>query len=182
MSSRIITAIGYPALRHILNSAGISRFPEAQYDMVRPGIGLYGIGANDEEQQKMSNVSSLRTIIIQLKNIKKGETIGYNRKGKAGEDCMIAVIPIGYADGLNRRLGNGIGKVYINGKAAPIIGNVCMDLIMADVSGMQLKEGDEVVIFDDEHPITELAIATGTIPYEVMTGISRRVKRIYFHE
>ncbi|MCX6287334.1 MAG: alanine racemase [Bacteroidetes bacterium] len=182
MSNRIITAIGYPALRHILNSAGINRFPQAQFDMVRLGIGLYGVGANDEEQQKMRNVSSLRTIVIQLKQIKKGETIGYNRKGKAIEDCLIAVIPIGYADGLNRRLGNGAGKVYINGKAAPIIGNVCMDLTMVDVTGIKVNEGDEVVIFGDSHPVTELAEATGTIPYEVMTGISRRVKRIYYNE
>ena len=182
MSSHIISAIGYPALRHILNSAGISRFPEARFDMVRLGIGLYGVGANDEEQLRMRNVSSLRTIIIQLKNIKKGETIGYGREGRAKKDSLIAVIPIGYADGLSRRLGNGAGKVYINGKAAPIIGNVCMDLCMVDVTGFNVREGDEVVIFGDAHPVTELAKATGTIPYEVMTGISGRVKRIYYHE
>ncbi|MEI7491391.1 MAG: bifunctional UDP-N-acetylmuramoyl-tripeptide:D-alanyl-D-alanine ligase/alanine racemase [Bacteroidota bacterium] len=182
MGSRIITAIGYPVLQHILNSAGISRFPSAQFDMVRLGIGLYGVGANEGEQLQMRNVSTLRTIIIQLKNIKKGETIGYNRKGKAGEDCSIAVIPIGYADGLDRRLGNGNGKVFINGNAAPLIGNVCMDLAMADVTGLDVKEGDEVVIFDDTHPLAELAKAAGTIPYEIMTGISRRVKRIYYHE
>ena len=182
MSSRIISAVGYPVLRHILNSAGISRFPAAQFDMVRLGIGLYGVGANENEQLQMRNVSTLRTIVIQLKNIKKGETIGYNRKGKAGEDCSIAVIPIGYADGLDRRLGNGTGKVYIGGNAAPLIGNVCMDLAMADVTGLDVKEGDEVVVFDDTCPVAELAKAAGTIPYEVMTGISRRVKRIYYHE
>ena len=182
MSTRIISVLGYPVLRHILNSAGISRFPEARFDMVRPGIGLYGIGANGEEQLKMRNVSSLRTIVIQLKKIKKGETIGYGRKGKAKTDSLIAVIPIGYADGLNRRMGNGAGRVYIDGKAAPIIGNICMDLCMADVTGMNVKEGGEVVIFGDSHPVTELAKITGTIPYEVMTGISRRVKRIYYHE
>ena len=117
-----------------------------------------------------------------LKKIKKGETIGYGRKGKAKTDSLIAVIPIGYADGLNRRMGNGAGRVYIGGKAAPIIGNICMDLCMADVTGMNVKEGGEVVIFGDSHPVTELAKITGTIPYEVMTGISRRVKRIYYHE
>ncbi len=182
MSSSIIKALGYPVLRHILNSAGISRFPEARFDMVRLGIGLYGVGATVEEQLKMRNVSTLRTIVIQLKYIKQGETIGYGRKGRAVKDCVIAVIPIGYADGLNRRLGNGAGKVYIDGKAAAVIGNVCMDLCMADVTGMSVKEGDEVVIFNDAHPLTELATTAGTIPYEVMTGISGRVKRIYYHE
>jgi len=182
MSSRIIKALGYPVLRHILNSAGISRFPEAQFDMVRLGIGLYGVGANAEEQLKMRNVSTLRTIVIQLKNIRKGESIGYNRRGRAEKDLQIAVIPIGYADGLDRRLGNGAGKVYLEGKSAPIIGNVCMDLTMIDVSGMQVNEGDEVVIFNDAHPVAEMAKAAGTIAYEVMTGISRRVKRIYYHE
>jgi len=182
MSSRIITALGYPVLRHILNSAGISRLSEAHFDLVRLGIGLYGVGANEGEQQKLRNVSSLRTIIIQHKKIKKGETIGYNRKGKAKTDSIIAVIPIGYADGLDRRLGNGKGKVFIGGKSVPIIGNVCMDLCMVDVTGMETNEGDEVVIFDDLHPVMEIAKAAGTIPYEIMTGISRRVKRVYYHE
>jgi Alr-MurF fusion protein len=182
MSSRITAALGYPVLRHILNSAGISRFNEAQFDMVRLGIGLYGVGANDGEQQMMRNVSSLRTIVIQQKKIKKGETIGYNRRGIAKKDSVIAVIPIGYADGMDRRLGNGKGLVYIEGKATPIIGNVCMDLCMADVTGMKISEGDVVVIFDDAHPVTEIAKAAGTIPYEIMTGISRRVKRVYYYE
>ncbi len=182
MSSRITAALGYPVHRHILNSAGISRFNEAQFDMVRLGIGLYGVGANDGEQQMMRNVSSLRTIVIQQKKIKKGETIGYNRRGIAKQDSVIAVIPIGYADGMDRRLGNGKGLVYIDGKASPIIGNVCMDLCMADVTGMKISEGDVVVIFDDAHPVMEIAKAAGTIPYEIMTGISGRVKRVYYHE
>ncbi len=182
MSSRITGALGYPVLRHILNSAGISRFHEAQFDMVRLGIGLYGVGTNEEEQQRMRNVSTLRTIIVQVKKIQEGETIGYGRRGKAGQDCSIAVIPIGYADGLDRRLGNGVGKVYIGGKAAPVMGNVCMDLCAVDVTGMSVKEGDEVVIFNDEHPVTELAKEIGKITYEVMTGISGRVKRVHYHE
>ncbi len=182
MSSRITAALGYPVLRHILNSAGISRFAGAQFDMVRLGIGLYGLGANEGEQQRMRNVSSLRTVVIQLKKIIKGETIGYGRKGRAKKNSLLAVVPVGYADGLNRRLGNGAGKVYIGGKAAPFIGNVCMDLCMIDVTGLEVKEGDEVVIFDNAHPVTDLAKATRTIPYEVMTGISGRVKRIYYHE
>lgn len=182
MSTLISEALGYPVLRHILNSAGISRFPEARFDMVRLGIGLYGVGCDASEQKKLRNVSTLRTIIVQLKSIHKGETIGYNRRAKLAEESLIAVIPIGYADGLDRRLGNGRGKVYINGQPAPFIGNICMDLCMVDVTGLSVNEGDEVVIFDDAHPVTELSEITGTIPYEVMTGISGRVKRIYFHE
>ena len=182
MSSEIISSIGYPVLRHILNSAGISRFPEAQFDMVRLGIGLYGVGYNAPEQKKLRNVSALRTVIVQIKTIQKGETIGYNRRGKAMQESRIAVIPIGYADGLDRRLGNGAGRVYIHGNPATIIGNVCMDLSMVDVTGLDVNEGDEVVVFDDAHPVSELSAVTVTIPYEVMTGISGRVKRIYFHE
>ena len=182
MSTGISEALGYPVLRHILNSAGISRFPEAQFDMVRLGIGLYGVGHDTFEQKKLRNVSALRTIIVQLKTIHKGETIGYNRRAKVAEESRIAIIPIGYADGLDRRLGNGRGKVYIAGQPASFIGNICMDLCMVDVTGLSVNEGDEVVVFDDAHPVTELSEITGTIPYEVMTGISGRVQRIYFYE
>jgi len=188
MSQRILSHFDYPILRHILNSAGTSRFPEARFDMVRLGIGLYGIGCNQDEQSKLRNVSTLRTAIIQIKHIPAGDTIGYNRKGKADKDKVIAVLPVGYADGLNRRLGNGKGKVFIHGKPAPVIGNICMDLTMVDITEMQettgpfLREGTEVIIFNDDHPVTELAEAIGTIPYEVLTSLSRRVKRIYFNE
>jgi alanine racemase len=201
MSKLITHRLPYPVLRHILNSAGISRFPEAQFDMVRLGIGLYGVGAGAEEQARLRNVSTLRSVITQIKHIKAGDTIGYNRKGRAGEDKTIAIVPIGYADGLNRRLGNGVGRLYINGQPAPIIGNVCMDLTMVDITeaignrqqaatpspaggGREgaVSEGDPVVIFSDEHPVAEIAAFLGTIPYEVLTGISRRVKRIYYHE
>jgi alanine racemase len=182
MSSRISEVLEYPVLRHILNSAGISRFPSAQFDMVRLGIGLYGVGSSAEEQSMLRNVSTLKSVITQIKWIPAGETIGYNRKGKTAKDTVIAVVPVGYADGLNRRLGNGRGKLYINGKPAPIIGNVCMDLTMVDVTGMMVSEGSEVIIFGDHHPVAEIAKETGTIPYEVLTGISRRVKRIYYYE
>jgi Alr-MurF fusion protein len=185
MSSRITRVLDYSVLLHILNSAGISRFPEAQFGMVRLGIGLYGVGTCPEEQSFLRNVSTLKSVITQVKQIPEGETIGYNRKGKAEKDTVIAIVPVGYADGLNRRLGNGHGKLYINGKPAPIIGNICMDLTMIDVSDHEfspIREGDEVIIFGDLHPVTELAKEIGTIPYEVLTGISRRVKRIYYYE
>ena len=207
MSGRITRVLDYSILLHILNSAGISRFPEAQFDMVRLGIGLYGIGSDPGEQSRLRNVSTLKSVVTQVKHIPAGETIGYNRKGKAGKDTLIAIIPVGYADGLNRRLGNGRGTLYIHGKPAPIIGNICMDLTMVDVTDptpgpspkwegsappptpppcgrgeSQVCEGDEVIIFGDLHPVLEVAKDIGTIPYEVLTGISRRVKRIYYYE
>ena len=200
MSARVTRVLDYPVLRHILNSAGINRFPGAQFDMVRLGIGLYGVGSSSEEQAMLRNVSTLKSVITQIKHIPAGETIGYNRKGKADKDTLIAIVPIGYADGLNRRLGNGRGKLWINGKPAPIIGNICMDLTMVDVTDpipgpspkregshvlrvtRHVHEGDEVIIFNDLHPVTELAKEIGTIPYEVLTGIPRRVKRIYYYE
>jgi alanine racemase len=130
----------------------------------------------------LRNVSTLKSVVTQIKRIPAGETIGYNRKGNAEKDMVIAIVPVGYADGLNRRLGNGKGKLYINGNAAPIIGNVCMDLTMVDITGLGISEGTEVIIFGDHHPVAEIAKETGTIPYEVLTGISRRVKRIYYYE
>jgi len=189
MSKMITHNIPYPVLLHILNSAGVSRFPEAQMDMVRLGIGLYGIGSSKEEQTRLRNVSTRKSAITQIKRIQAGDTIGYNRQGKAIDDMVVAVVAIGYADGLNRRLGNGIGALYVHRQPAPVIGNVCMDLTMIDITGIEItgiktciKEGDEVIIFGDDHPIGELAGKIGTIPYEVLTSISRRVKRIYFHE
>ena len=184
VSSRIVSTLDYPVLRHILNSAGIHRFPEAHFDMVRLGIGLYGVGSDGEEQSHLRNVSTLKSVITQVKHIPEGDTIGYNRKGLAGKDMIIAIVPVGYADGLNRRLGNSRGKLYVKGMPAPIIGNICMDLTMIDVTfiGGGAAEGDEVVIFGDLHPVTELAKEMGTIPYEVLTSVSGRVKRIYYYE
>ncbi|MFH1936140.1 MAG: alanine racemase, partial [Bacteroidota bacterium] len=187
MSGRITSGLDYPVLLHILNSAGISRFPEMQLNMVRLGIGLYGIGFNEEEQRLLRNVSRLRTVITQIKRIRKGETVGYNRKGVAERDTVIAVVPVGYADGLNRRLGNGCGQMLVGGQLVPLIGNVCMDLCMLDITGIVdtgtgIEEGQEVVVFGDGLPLSNLADTLQTIPYEIMTGISRRVKRIYYHE
>lgn len=180
MSTQLSEGLGYKPIRHILNSAGIERFPQAQFDMVRLGIGLYGISAVHGE--KIQTVSSLVTFIAQLRNVPKGDTVGYNRKGKVERNSVIATIPIGYADGLNRRLSNGIGRVLVNGMLVPIIGNVCMDSCMIDVTDVAAKEGDEVVIFGQKPTITDLANWLGTIPYEILTSISRRVKRVYFQE
>ena len=188
-AERIQTGLGYSFLVHILNSAGITRFPEAQMGMVRLGIGLYGVGFNEEEQCNLRNVSTLKTIISQIKRVKAGETIGYNRKGVAQTDRVIAIIPIGYADGFNRRLGNGIGKVMINGVSAKTIGNISMDTCMVDITELvgspdapAISEGDEVIVFGETYSINQLAHDLGTIPYEILTGISRRVKRVYYFE
>ncbi len=182
MSAKFKKHLRHNIQMHILNSAGISRFPEAQFDMVRLGISLYGVPTVEDEKDKLENVSTLKSTISQIKTIKKGETVGYNRTAKAEKDMTIAIIPIGYADGLNRKLSNGKGKVYINGIAAPIVGNICMDMCMVDITGMDTREGNDVIIFGKEHPIAELAEAEETIPYEVLTSISRRVKRVYYHE
>lgn len=182
MSDEIRRYFSYPIDRHILNSAGILRFPDAQFEMVRLGIGLYGIAATEEEQKHLRHVSTLKTTISQLKNVPAGESIGYSRKGRATQNMRIATVPIGYADGLSRKLSNGAGKMYINGKAAPIVGNVCMDMCMLDVTHIHCAEGDEVIVFGTDHPISELAKDMSTIPYEVLTNVSRRVKRVYYQE
>lgn len=165
-------------LRHILNTAGIERFSEYQFDMVRLGIGLWGMNCMNE--QLLRNVCSLSTRIMQLKHLHAGDTVGYGRCGHIVRDTDIALLPIGYADGMDRRLGNGRGHVFYNGHEAPIVGNICMDLLMIDVTGMDAHEGDLVVVFDDDHRISHIAAQLGTIPYEVLTSISPRVRRVYF--
>jgi alanine racemase len=182
MSDAIKIHFAYPILKHILNSAGISRFPDAQFEMVRLGIGLYGIGANESEQAQLQNVSTLKTSISQIKNIPANETIGYSRKGVSKNDMQIATVPIGYADGLSRKLSNGKGKMMVKGKAAPIVGNVCMDMCMIDITDIKANENDEVIVFGDANPITNVANDIGTIAYEVLTNVSRRVKRVYYQE
>ena len=182
MSQRIVSAFPYKIMRHLLNTAGISRFTDYQYDMVRLGIGVYGVAVCDEDRGKLHNVMSLKTTIKQIKEYGPGETIGYGRHGKITKPSRIAVIPIGYADGLRRQLGNGKACFWVNGKAAPIIGNICMDLTMIDVTGIDCQEDDTAVLFDDKHPIEIIAEACDTIPYEIMTRISQRVKRIYVKE
>jgi alanine racemase len=182
MCSVIQEKLDYPIMRHILNSAGISRFRDAQFEMVRLGIGLYGVAWNETEQNLLQNVSTLKTVISQIKKIPKGESIGYGRKWFAKKDMIIATIPIGYADGLNRKLSNGRGKLFVNGYFAEIVGNVCMDMCMIDITGIPANEGDDVIVFGPEIPISEFAASMETIPYEVLTSVSRRVKRVYYQE
>jgi alanine racemase len=171
--------LGYKPMRHILNSAGIERFPGAHFEMARLGIGLHGISCNNAD---LKPVSRLKTCVSQIKQILQSETVGYNRRGILERDSQIAVIPIGYADGLNRKLGNHNGYVIINNQKAEFVGDICMDLSMVDITGMQVNEGDEVIIFGQENPVQNLAKQIGTIPYEILTSISLRVKRIYINE
>jgi len=179
-SDQILSQFSYPIDRHILNSAGIERFPQAQFNMVRLGIGLYGISAT--HQEKLMNVSSLKTTISQIKEVSKENTVGYGRKGQLQTDTRIGVIPIGYADGFNRKLSNGLGKVMVNGQLVPVVGNICMDMSMIDLTNTDAKEGDSVLIFGDDYSVSKLAEQLDTIPYEILTTISRRVKRVYFQE
>ena len=182
--SQIESKIKKTCMKHILNSSGISRFPDAQFDMVRLGIGLYGISNIHAEQSQLMTVGTLTTSISQIKKITKGETIGYNRKGKVLELAkMIGIIPIGYADGYDRRLGNGVGKVHIKNKGfAPTIGNICMDMCMIDLTGLDVKENDNVELFGVNMPVSNLAKLMKTIPYEVLTNISERVVRVFVQE
>ena len=167
----------YPFIRHLLNSAGIERFPKYQMEMVRLGIGLYGISQSDVLESVA--VAKWKTVVSQVKTVEAGETIGYGRQGKADESKAVAVIPVGYADGYDRRLSNGVGQVWINGRSFPVIGNVCMDMTMIDVTGSDVKSGDQVELMGDNVKLRQLAGWMDTIPYEVLTGISQRVKRIY---
>ena len=167
---------------HALNSAGIERFPEEHMDLVRLGIGLYGISSKKEQQGELQTVSTLRTVISQIKHIPAGDSVGYGRSFRAERDMHIATIPIGYADGLPRKLSNGKGAVYIGGKRAPIVGRVCMDMTMVDVTDITCREGDSVEVFGKEIPLQEFATMCDTIPYEVLTSIPQRVKRVYVQE
>ena len=179
-STELQASFPHKILRHICNSAGIERFPEAQLDMVRLGIGLYGVNPIDDSI--IYNVSTLKTTILQIRNVSAEDTVGYSRKGHLTRDSRIAAIPIGYADGLNRHLGNGKGYCLVNGKKAFYVGNICMDVCMIDVTDIDCKEGDKVIIFGDDLPITVLSDMLETIPYEVLTSVSTRVKRIYFQD
>ena len=181
--NRLLEAFDFPIMRHILNTDGILRFPEHQYEMVRLGIGLYGVptlgGGWDDS---LRTVSSLRSVIIQIREWEAGTTIGYGCNGVLSRKSRIATIPVGYADGFNRRLGNGVGEVYVNGHRVPTVGNICMDLFMADVTGVDCKVGDKVELFGEHITASETAGKLGTIPYEVLTSVSERVKRIYYRE
>jgi alanine racemase len=171
-----------PFLKHILNTTGISRFPEAQYDMVRLGLGLYGLDSDPNTGRKLEPVSSLITHISQVKQLAPGEAVGYARKSISDKPRTIATIGIGYADGFPRSLGNEVGSVIVNGHKVPVVGNVCMDMSMIDITGIEAAEGDEVIIFGKGNSIEDLAKSMGTIPYEVLTNVSQRVKRVYFRE
>ncbi len=179
-SLELTDAFQHKILRHICNSAGIERFPGAQFDMVRLGIGLYGVSPIDNSI--IHNVSTLKTTILQIRDVPKEDTVGYSRKGHLTRDSRIAAIPIGYADGLNRHLGNGHAYCLVNGKKAPYVGNICMDVCMIDVTDIDCKEGDKAIIFGDDLPITVLSDILETIPYEILTSISTRVKRVYFQD
>lgn len=179
-ADRIQNAFEHKIMRHILNSAGTERFPEYQFDMIRLGIGHYGISALPGVH--LRQVCSLKTVILQIKTIQPGETVGYSRNGKVEKQKRIAILPIGYADGFDRKLSNGVGEVLVNGKRAKVIGNVSMDLIAIDITGTEAAEGDKVEIFGENLLLSEVAGWLHTIPYEILTSISRRVKRVYFQE
>ncbi len=182
MASKIEAALGYKVIRHALNSAGIIRFAHRQMDMARLGIGLYGVDASGAYQQSLLPVSTLKTTISQIKVIAPGETVGYSRKGEVNKPTKIGTIAIGYADGYDRRFGNGVGEVLVNNTLCPVIGNVCMDMCMIDLTGVEAREGDPVVVFGEKPSITDCASAIGTIPYEILTGVGERVKRIFYTE
>lgn len=179
-SRQLQAAYSHKIIRHICNSAGIEHFPEYHLDMVRLGLGLYGI--NSRNNRVINNVATLKTTILQIHDVAKGDSIGYSRRTFLERDSRIAAIPIGYADGLNRKLGNRNCYCLVNGKQAPYVGNICMDVCMIDVTGIDCKEGDRVTIFGDDLPVSVLSDAIGTIPYEVLTGVSTRVQRIYVQE
>ena len=182
LSSKLISALQIHPLRHLLNTSGISNFPQAQYDMVRLGIGLYGVSNNAEEQKQLENVGTLKSIISQIRSIKPGESVGYGRRFIAEKPTKIATIPIGYADGISRLWGNSVGFVTINNQKATIVGSICMDMLMVDVTGISCNEGDSVIIFGKSPSVNFIAEKTHTIPYEILTSISQRVKRIFYRE
>ena len=179
-SEKLQAAFSHRILRHMDNSAGIEHFPERQMDMCRLGIGLYGVDPRDNHI--LHTVSTLKTTILQLRHVPKGETVGYSRKGKIERDSVIAAIPIGYADGLNRHLGNRNCYCLVKGQKAEYVGNICMDVAMIDVTDIPCVEGDQVEIFGEHLPVTVLSDTLDTIPYEIMTGVSNRVKRVYFQD
>lgn len=177
-SQELQAAFSHKILRHICNTAGIERYSEAQFDMVRLGVGLYGV--DPFTNRMLHNVSTLKTTILQIRDVPKEDSVGYSRKGRLERDSRIAAIPIGYADGLNRRLGNGRAYCLVNGQKAPYVGNICMDVCMIDVTDIDCKEGDKVIVFGDGLPVTTLAEILETIPYEILTSVSTRVKRVYY--
>jgi alanine racemase len=177
IGKELVEKLGYQPLRHLLNSSGILNYPEAQFEMVRSGIALYGYGNAPEFDAELKPLGRLRTVISQLHKIEPGESVGYNRAYKAEAYQLIATLPLGHADGIGRQYGHGKGQVWLQGQLAPIIGNVCMDMLMVDVTGLDCKEGDPVIVFGPEHSAEDFARGAGTISYELLTGISSRVPR-----
>ncbi|HEU4607144.1 MAG TPA: alanine racemase, partial [Chitinophagaceae bacterium] len=183
MADEIQAVLPYTFIRHIANTAAITRHPELQWDMVRLGIGLYGVSPGEEQHLELAEVSTLRSTIAQIKELPEGETVSYGRKGVLVQPSRIATVRIGYADGYPRTLSNGAGKMWVNGHLAPVVGTICMDMTMIDITGIpQVQEGDEVVVFGKELPVSQVAHWAQTIPYELLTGVSQRVKRVYFEE
>ena len=182
LSSKLQSELNIKPIRHILNTSGITNYPEAQYDMVRLGIGLYGISNNAEEQKELEIVGTLKSVISQIRTIDSGESVGYGRRFIATEPTKIATIPIGYADGISRSWGHGVGYVVINGKQAKIVGSVCMDMLMVNITNIDCKEGNTVIIFGENPTVNFMAKQLNTIPYEILTSISQRVKRVFFRE
>ncbi|MBC7743907.1 MAG: bifunctional UDP-N-acetylmuramoyl-tripeptide:D-alanyl-D-alanine ligase/alanine racemase [Flavobacterium sp.] len=182
ISKSISEILGYSVIRHLSNTSGISRHPDAQFDMVRLGIGLYGIDNAYRERSPLQTVTALKTSISQIKVIPPGDTVGYSRTGKLPQGGTIATVKVGYADGYSRALGNGVGKMLIGGKEVSTIGKICMDMCMLDITGLEINEGEEVIVFNDQIRVEDIARSIGTIPYEILTGISQRVKRVYYYE
>jgi Alr-MurF fusion protein len=180
--TKLQSVLQYTFSKHIANTAAIHHFASLQLDMVRLGIGLYGIDSAIKIQQQLKNVSTLKTTIAQIKNVKAGETVGYDRKGICEQDTTVATVRIGYADGYHRVFSNGIGKMWLHNNLVPVIGNVCMDMTMLNITGVDAKVGDVVIVFGNQLPVTQLATWSNTIPYEILTNVSQRVKRIYFEE
>lgn len=183
ISKNMIESLGYRPMLHMCNTSGILNYPEAHLDMVRSGIGLYGFGNSDKENKNFKPIASLKSIISQIHHIEKGETVGYNRAFKSDPNILeqkIATIPIGHADGISRAYGNEKGWVVINNKKAPIVGNVCMDMIMVNITDIDCSEGDEVLIFGEHPSANELAETIGSIPYELITAVSQRIKRVVY--
>jgi len=177
ISTKIENSLNYQPLKHMLNTSGIINYPEAQFDMVRLGIGMYGFGNDENITHQLKDVATLKTVISQINAIEKGETVGYNRAFLAKKKNKIATIPIGHADGISRKLGNNVGIVKVNNQKAPIIGNVCMDMLMINVTDIDCKEGDEIIIFDNQKMVEDIATKTNTIAYETLTALSQRIHR-----
>ncbi|HTO36411.1 MAG TPA: alanine racemase, partial [Flavobacterium sp.] len=182
ISSRLISELNIAPIRHILNTSGISNYSQHQYDMVRLGIGLYGISGNIQEQNHLEQVGTLKSVISQIRTIPKGDSVGYGRRFIAERETRVATIPIGYADGIRRMWGSNGGYVTIQKQKAPIIGSICMDMLMVDVTDIPCVEGNQAIIFGSLPSVFEIAEALQTIPYEILTGISHRVKRIFYRE